>query len=83
MRSATARKKGRRGDFRHTKLDWVKTHIGQLVSRYPDKWVCIVDGEVKAAGSCDEAHNAAEQYNHDRTLVMFVEGDAYVYAFAS
>ncbi len=66
-------------DFEHTKLKWVQEHIGALAERYPDKWVCIFDGDVVAAGTCAEAHDAALRRDTKQTLVMLVEGDEYFY----
>lgn len=76
MRSTAKRWK----DFRHTKLKWVQANIDDLVEKYPDKWVCVVDGEVVAVGSCGEAHDAADKYDARDTLVMFVEGTTYVWS---
>ncbi len=75
-RSTTKRWK----DFRHTKLKWVQANIGDLVKKYPDQWICVVGGEVVTAGSCEEAHDAAEKYDVRDTLVMFVEGTTYVWS---
>lgn len=76
VRQATKRWK----DFRHTKLKWVQAHIDDLVKKYPDQWICVVQGEVVAAGSCEKAHDAAEEYDARDTLVMFVEGKVYVWS---
>ena len=66
-------------DFEHTKLKWVQAHADMLGTKYPNQWVCIVDGEVRAAGTCEEAHDEADRHESRRTLVMLVDTDGYIY----
>ena len=66
-------------DFEHTKLKWVQEHAEELGTKYPNQWVCIVDGAVTAAGTCDEAHDEAQKHDWRRSVVMLVDTEGYIY----
>lgn len=64
-------------------MDWGTDHYSDLVNKYPDKWVAIVDKKVVASGDGvieveNEAMNKTGKPN-ERIPVIFVECGNHVY----
>ena len=60
-------------------MKWVREHLSEVCRDYPDQWVCVVEGEVVAAGAGGYVEDVSRAYSPERSLVLFAEGDAYVY----
>lgn len=60
---------------------WANEHYGELVRKYPDKWVAVVNKKVVAAG---ESIRKIEEIARKKTgkklfPVLFIEGSPAIY----
>ena len=62
-------------------LKWARAHYSELVDKYPDKWVAIVEAKIVAVG--DSINGIREEAKRTtgriRVPVMFVECGSHVY----
>jgi len=62
-------------------MRWGREHYSELVKKYPDKWVAIVDKSVVAVGEgIKEIRRAARQKTgREHIVTLFVECGDHVY----
>ena len=64
-------------------LKWGRKHYGELVRKYPDKWIAIVNKKVVAVGESIKKIEAEAMQKtgkeKNKIPVMFVECGAHVY----
>ena len=64
-------------------IRWGKKHYLELVKKYPDKWVAIVDSEVASVGDSPKmVEKDAEKKtgkHQNRIPVIFIESGSHVY----
>lgn len=59
---------------------WGFDHYQELVDKYPDQWVAIVDKEVVSAGNLGEAEAEAKRKTGKKHIpVIFVERGSHIY----
>ena len=60
---------------------WAKEHYVELVERYPEKWVAVVNGEVVSVGDgpSDVREEARRKTGERHIAVMFIEGGLNLY----
>ncbi len=61
---------------------WALNHYAELMTKYPDQWIAIVNKQVVAASkeSIKEIETIAkEKTGVEHVPVIFVEGEAHVY----
>jgi len=60
---------------------WVNQHYGELVKKYPDMWVTVVNRKVIAAGESIEKIEKITKKNTGEEIfpVIFVEGAPAIY----
>ena len=64
-------------------MNWAEEHYSELMQKYPDKWVAVVDKKIQAAGvSIKKIKEEAEKKTHrdkDQIPVIFIECGSHIY----
>ena len=62
-------------------MKWGRVHYSELVRKYPDKWIAIVDKKVISSGESIKKirKEAMEKTGRKHIPVIFVEFGAHVY----
>ena len=61
--------------------EWANEHYGELVKKYPDRWVAVVNKKVVAAGlDIKKIKAIARKKTGERLIpVLFIEGSPAIY----
>lgn len=64
-------------------MNWAEEHYSELMHKYPDKWVAVVDKKIVAAGESikkiEEEAEKKTQRTRDQIPVVFIECGSHIY----
>ena len=64
-------------------MDWVSKHYSDLVKKYPDKWIAVVNGKVVSSGQDlgKVLEEAKMKTGKEHIVVEFIECGGHIYGW--